>query len=326
MEWRLDNIEIKNYETLLNYVSEEDIYLRYFGEFQLNKKYLCPFKYEKTPSFEFKYVNGRIKWVRYGMFGDRSYGALDFVMILNNLTFLQALQVVFNDLYINNTTDNNNFILDKKITNVTCSLKYDINLTEKELLYWKQYHFTKEDLQYWNIYTCTEYWINGFKWHSTTNEDPMFVYLHSSDSWTIYRPLVINKDDKFRKYNIKKHLMGYDKLPEKGDILFITSSYKDVITLYKLGYYAVAPHSERIILDEHLVLELKSRFKYIYVAYDNDSTGVNASKEFTTKYNLKYWNIPKDCDGNKDPSDYSKCHGLDKLNNNIKAKFKRDGI
>lgn len=325
MDWRLDNIEIRSYPELLKYVSEEDIYLRYFGEFQLNKKYLCPFKHEKTPSFEFKYINNRIKWVRYGMYGDRSYGALDFVMFLKNLTFLQALQVIFNDLYINNTTTND-FILKKETFTLTSSLKYDFNLLDYEMNYWKQYHFTKEDLKYWKVYSCTEYWINGIKWHTSTIEDPMFVYLHSEDSWTIYRPLAKDKENKFRKYNITKHLMGYDKLPEIGEILFITSSYKDVITLYKLGYNAVAPHSERNILDKSLVLELKSRFKYIYVAYDNDDTGVNASKGFTELYDLRYWNIPKDCDGNKDPSDYSKCNGLDKLDNNIKAKFKRDEI
>lgn len=65
-------------------------------------------------------------------------------------------------------------------------------------------------------------------------------------------------------------------LPKHGEILVITKSMKDCMTLYSLGITAIAPISENCFLSEAQYKRLKERFKHIVVFYDNDRPGLRA--------------------------------------------------
>ena len=143
----------------------------------------------------------------------------------------------------------------------------------------------------------------------------------------IYQPLA-NKFDKWR--STRPILEGYELLPEQGDLLFITSSYKDVGVLIKLGYAAIAPSSETsfTLLYEFLP-ELKKRFKHIYVFHNNDEVGKKSSIKITKEQCLHYVNLPNELliKNIKDPSDlvFKKVNGLKELDDIIKTKLIRDG-
>lgn len=332
-----DNIRIQSYDELLEFVSEEEILYYYFGEFQPNIHYLCPIKkkdgiIEVNPSFYISYREGKLKWRSWP---DYPYpmGVLDFVMIIYNINYNDALQMVYRDIYKGGKS-----LTPKKIQDIKRSAKDEIEMCivirdwqDYDIEYWNQYYFSKEILEKWEISSAKELWVgenqDKRRTHISSKNDPMFCFSHSDfikHSFTAYRPYAPSKY-KFRKYNITGHIMGWGQLPEKGDIVFITSSLKDIITLSLLGIPAIAPHTEVSHIPQVIIDSLKKRFKNIYVAYDNDSTGVESSIKLTKKHDLNYWNVPKDCEDCKDPSDMSKNLGLKDLRNSIYEKIKRDG-
>lgn len=304
----------ENYEELLQFVSEEDIMLHYFGDFQA-KTYFCPFKAEKTPSFKIVYYKGRLKWIRFGLV-DRLSSPIDFVMMKYSLSYPDALKKIYLEVK-GEKREFQKFELEK----IKQSVKYADEWEYYELDYWRSYNIDEVQLKKFNVYPCTGYWIGNYRWHYSKLNDPLFLYLHSAECWTGYRPLAKKEEDKFRKYNISGHMMGVDKLPKTGKNLFITSSYKDIMVLDLIGIPSIAPHTERSLISKELIESMKLRFDNIYVAYDNDDTGVNQSIELTKQFNLKYWNVPKSCIGCKDPSDLVKFQGLEELRKSINNKI-----
>ena len=69
-----------------------------------------------------------------------------------------------------------------------------------------------------------------------------------------------------RRSNWKSsQIQGAKQLPkEGGDILVITKSLKDCMTLYGLGITAIAPNSENLFITEAQYKKLKTKFKHIY--------------------------------------------------------------
>jgi hypothetical protein len=304
----------ETYDELLKVVSEEEIMLHYFGDFQA-KTYFCPFKAEKTPSFKITYYKGRLKWIRFGLV-DRLSSPIDFVMMKYSISFPDALRKIYLEVKGERRIYNR-----PELEKISQSIKYADQWLQFELDYWEEYHINKKQLEKFNIFPCTAYWIGNIRWHYSKKGDPLYVYIHSDNSWTGYRPLAKKNDDKFRKYNISGHIMGLDHIPKNGKNLFITSSYKDILVLDLIGIPSIAPHTEKSLIDKNLIEELKSRFDNIYVAYDNDETGVSQSIELSREFGLKYWNVPKSCIGCKDPSDLIKLKGIEELKNLIYNKI-----
>ena len=85
--------------------------------------------------------------------------------------------------------------------------------------------------------------------------------------------------------------------------LLITSSLKDVMTLYSMGIPAIAFQSETTIPDEHIILKLKTHFDCIILFYDTDSAGQYMADKICSKYELL--NVILDAQWNsKDVSDF----------------------
>lgn len=108
----------------------------------------------------------------------------------------------------------------------------------------------------------------------------------------------------------------WDQLPDSGDILIITKSKKDVMTLYEAGYNAIAVKAESVIVSENSAELLNSRFSNIYTWFDNDDTGNKFSEIQNEKYGWKTLVFPKEYP--KDPSDFVKKYDLNKLKEFIK--------
>lgn len=124
----------------------------------------------------------------------------------------------------------------------------------------------------------------------------------------MYRPLA-TKANKWKSSCNIKDVQGYLQLPPKGDIVFITSSLKDIMVLYELGYPSIAFSSELIPTTgdngkfvESIILQLKSRFKHVILYLDSDETGKTHSKKIEKKYGIDYILNPDNSP--KDISDY----------------------
>ena len=80
-------------------------------------------------------------------------------------------------------------------------------------------------------------------------------------------------------------IQGWEQLPESGDLLIITKSYKDVMLLYEYNIPAIAPNGEYVIISEEVINSLKKRFKNIFILFDNDLAGVKNSHKYKKAYN-----------------------------------------
>jgi hypothetical protein len=80
--------------------------------------------------------------------------------------------------------------------------------------------------------------------------------------------------------------------------------------LYEMGIAAIAPQSESQDLKGSVLNELRDRFKYIYVFFDNDDIGRIQSEKFSSINKLPSFEIPRrySC---KDISDFIKKYGID---------------
>lgn len=349
------NIKINTYEELMNYVTEEDIMTHYFGEWEPNKHYIDQhFKEETSASFYISYYNNKLKWRRFGIY-NTPRDPVEFVMFKFGLNFQQAIDKILKDLCESKEVSK---LSKESITNLRAQavdeFKMSIvlrNWQQYDLDYWLQYDgFSIERLEKFYITAAKEYWVNGKRIHISNPKDPLYCYNHNYEtglnSFTAYRPYADIEENKnkrpeyqrhisykFRKYLTKDHIMNLntllnsykrDKLP-----VFITSSLKDIVALDCAGFDAVALHTEEGVITEDLIKILQQYYPYIYLAYDNDETGVKQSiKAFNRykDYDIKYWNVPKSCISCKDPSDVLKNESLEVLKNTIYEKLQRDKI
>ena len=96
---------------------------------------------------------------------------------------------------------------------------------------------------------------------------------------------------------------------EGGEDLVITKSLKDVMVLYEYGVTAIAPCSENVFVTASQFQKLKSKFKNIYLNYDNDEPGIKAMCKIKKLFSgLRIVFLPRHS-GDKDISDFRKAHG-----------------
>lgn len=107
------------------------------------------------------------------------------------------------------------------------------------------------------------------------------------------------------------NIQGYAQLPENGDLLIITKSLKDVMTLYSLGYTAVSANSENTLIPLKVMNDLKQRFKRVIVFYDNDPSGKKGALDMHKTYDVPLMEIPISYKS-KDISDFIRDYGKEK--------------
>ena len=317
-------------EELNKIVSDEQILTFYFGEFDLNVPYLSPFRKEDNPSFIISYYNNRLVYRDFGISNKPEY-IIDFVIRLKasqgiHYSFYDALNAIYEEIVINKKIPILKKQYDRTRGAITTKIKYKKDWEDYQLEYWKKGNISVKTLDFFNVHWCCEVWFGDKMWAKGSHYNLMYFYNHSitpfDESWTVYRPNADPKK-KFRKHNIDGRIMGIDLIPDTGELLVITKSYKDIMILYEIGVPAIAPHNENIEIPKETIDNLKSRFNLIYVNYDNDNTGVKSSIRFTKEHNLNYWNLPKDINC-KDPFECSCKYGIDKVFDNLNDKIQRD--
>lgn len=89
-----------------------------------------------------------------------------------------------------------------------------------------------------------------------------------------------------------------------GENLVITKSLKDCMLLYELGIPAIAPCSENLFVSQKQYDKLKSKFKNIFLFYDNDQAGISNMNKIRKQFpDLIVTFIPRKLEA-KDISDF----------------------
>ena len=87
---------------------------------------------------------------------------------------------------------------------------------------------------------------------------------------------------------------------------------KDCLSMYSCGISACAPCSENLFITDKVLDDLKKRFKYIVVFYDNDLPGISNMVKIKEKHpELNFFFIPRSYEA-KDFSDFYAKYGRKK--------------
>lgn len=313
MIYNFDSIQKTSADDILSIISEEEIYSYYMSQdFRINKLYQCEFHKDKTPSLGFYQSK---KYIRYKCFGCGSTGnPFEFVMNLFEINFYEALEKIISDFNIiqNETNTKVRREIKRSFTNNISEVKIYPSFqpfNKVDFDYWSQYSLDLSFILNYNVNSCeTVYFTSRSgkyrQYGIYSKENPMYCYSFNN-SYKIYRPLSDNKQGKWLQNSTSWDIQGMEQLPKKADIIIITSSLKDVMVLRKLGYYAIAPHGESVMIPDKIIDYIYGISDNVIVFYDQDEAGIKYSNILSDKLSTSRIFIPKEYNI-KDISDYVK--------------------
>ena len=241
------------------------------------------------------------------------------VMQLYNCNYYDALNIIAQDFGFVEGTHKN--VSPPKLVNdlkETESSKIQVQIkdfTEKELEWWNQFGISKKLLKKYHVFSLQHVFLNGQLRFTSSEQCPIYGYYFGKDKnheekWKIYFPM--RQEFRFLNNVSKKTLQGYHQLPKTGDLLVITKSMKDCISLYGFGIPACAPNSETLFVNDKQLEEFKQRFKHILVVYDQDRPGRHNMWLIRKQHpELNFFTMPKDLA--KDFTDSVQLIGVDKM-------------
>ena len=304
-----DNITL---DWILSKVTEYDIYAKYIGQFKVGMIYNSPFRKDKNPSFGI-YYSKRTKQLLFKDHGTGECGnVIKFVSLFTGKTeYSDILSDIVDKL---NITNNTKLVSSKQYIPPTETVIGVVRqeFTDVDINYWKQFNISINTLKKFNVNSIKYYLCNGIVKGTYKRENPMYAY-KVYNNFKIYRPLA-DKYTKWRNNLTDYDIQGYEQLPQKGDILFITKSMKDVMCLHEMGYPAVSPSSESTFLPKDVLEQLKTRFKRIIILFDRDTAGVKRSRKLSRETGLEAIFINKKFKA-KDVSDAVKANSFEEIKN-----------
>lgn len=302
---------------IYNKVDSYAIFKRYCDGFEeLGKQFKSPLREDdKHPSASIIFYKGDLYFKDFGKGG---YRAIDFIMEKYNLSYYEALQKINADfnLKLGSATDKNY----EPVEDYTL-YNYEYDKTEKKpcVINIKTKKYTKEDAEFWfGRYRITEKTLNEFDVFSISNftiDDYLYFADKLSYSYNYYWEnevfrRKIYQPESWNKWYSNGGLVvqGEKMLPRNGELLIITSSLKDVMALYEIGYTAIAPTSESTFVPEKYFAKQHDRFKRIVLFMDSDEAGIIANVKLSEKWKLPYILINHGY-GAKDISDLIRKYG-----------------
>lgn len=304
-----DNITL---DWILSKVTEYDIYAKYIGQFKVGMIYNSPFRKDKNPSFGI-YYSKRTKQLLFKDHGTGECGnIIKFVSLFTGKTeYNDILSDIVDKL---NITNNTKLVSSKQYISPTETVIGVVRqeFTDVDINYWKQFNISINTLKKFNVNSIKYYLCNGIVKGTYKRENPMYAY-KVYNNFKIYRPLA-DKYTKWRNNLTDYDIQGYEQLPQKGDILFITKSMKDVMCLHEMGYPAVSPSSESTFLPKDVLEQLKTRFKRIIILFDRDTAGVKRSRKLSRETGLEAIFINKKFKA-KDVSDAVEANNFEEIKN-----------
>jgi hypothetical protein len=305
---------------ILNCINEYDIFRYYISNFkELNVLFCSELRKDINPTCSIRKYDKLI----YADFADVNSVGIDcfkYVMLKYNLNYYRALDKICIDFnlplmvncpYLDYNKCNHVPILynldlskipSKEMSSIQVKLK---NFTLVDKNYWKdKYDISVKDLKKFNVYPV-QYFIHKSEFIEPDTVCYGYYFgkeiMTGIDLWKIYTPFA-DKKVKWRTNCGNDVVQGFNQLPEFGDVLIITKSLKDIIVLSKIGIPAVAPQAENHLIPLDIILELKKRFKFIFVLFDNDDAGIKASVKYHNEYGFFYFYMPLELEI-KDPAD-----------------------
>ncbi len=290
-----------------------------------------PIRDDKHPSFRVYSPDG-VKVRYYDYATKETGGILDLMQKKFGCSFPNTLGKIYNEMASKRTTHINGTKSDSPQGNTvkihtSSSPEYRIRSRRRD---WKDY-----DFEYWASYGIPKQWLlqsdsypishyivtssTGFS-QVTQADKYAYTFVERKDgriSEKIYQPF--NKGGrKWRNSHDKSVWDLWAKLPPQGNKVIITSSRKDALCIWaNTRIPSVSLQSEASSINPKVMDELKSRFKEVYVLYDNDfknevNNGRIDGQKVANVFHIKQIEIPTEYQS-KDVSDLFHNYGAAKV-------------
>lgn len=335
--------KLPNSSDILSVISDQEIFVHYLGG--IPKRPICsPLRKDKIPSFSL-FHSHKYNKLFFNDFATKETGdCFIFVMRLFNYNHItDAFVRIASDFNLTQfqinkikPTINRKTYVQSNNSGKVRKDKIEIRVksrpwSNKDKNYWYgRYGLTEAQLEYCGIYPISHFFLNSY---CKVTEDLAYAFVEEKDglqTFKIYQPL--SEHNKWINNNDYSVWELWTQLPDKGETLIITSSRKDaavIKTLYPSSFISsCALQSEGVNPKDSVIEELKTRFKNIYVLYDNDqgkekNWGRIAGKKLVTEHGLKQLEIPDVYEIN-DISDFREVKGKEKTRKLI-IKLIQDG-
>ena len=309
-----DNFKLSKDQILLSTNRGLDVFKYFLGSrfSRVGKSFKSPF-YNDNKASCYIYLDKKSNIYKFKDFGDAEYSGdcfffvgkifgyscedrSDFYKILEVIDLELSLNTIGQKLKIQNIIEKNKgaVLLANKIKSIhdgfeTAKNKLPIQYKEftiRELDYWGKYGIKLDTLKRYNVQSIESY--NGISKDGRefllTSSPEQPIYGYQGRRYTkLYRP--------FSKLRFlytgeitENYIFGFEQLPVRGDILFITGGEKDVLSLASHGLNAICLNSETAHIPKNLLRGLNYRFKHITLLYDVDDTGKNSMDKLTKEY------------------------------------------
>lgn len=269
-------------EGIYKYISDVDIYHRYGKglKVEIRGNYKSPFRDDKSPSFGFFVGKDEICFKDF-LLG--SGGPIDFVMMMFNLDYVSAMSKIIIDFEIEKHFLYKKINMPANVISIDSSNREEIisnapsrtiriksrDWKIKDKKYWTQFGISLNTLRSYNVVPIDYIFLGD---NTIKADDVAYAYIERKDgkeTYKIYQPY----SEKLKWINNHDYStwQGWTQLPETGSKLIITKSLKDAMCLLDVfGVPAISLQAESVMPKDHIIDELKSRFRHIYLLYDND--------------------------------------------------------
>lgn len=285
---------------------QESIFEYYLGLKIGNKLIRSPFREDRKPTCGFYYSrSGRLYLHDFAT--DQHMDCIEIVRMKFGINYQDALKKVLSDR--DKLTRSQKLIREEKhIEFVMGDLEF--------YSYFHKFHIKTETLTKYQVYPAKVIYANEEIIARGTKSNPLFAYVFPSGNIKTYRPLSKDSTKKWGGNAKSGDIAGMSQLPKKGQILFITSSLKDVMVLKEIGYNAIAFNGEGYGVGDgesarhmrQVINKLEDRFEHIIFYMNNDVPGLNFNQKLGYQYRKKYIHNP--INAPKDISDYTRKYGL----------------
>lgn len=316
--------ESESVKDVMNRVSQMSLLYNYLGIDTLPKLIQSPLRQDRHPSF-FIYSPDGIK-VLYKDYATGEHG--DIYSLLQRqygINFSQLIRKIANnkDLW-----RESNVVVNNKSKGRGTSSYVDIRVKirdweKHDIEYWQSYGISLQWLKYVEVYPISHKIVykdgNRYVFHAAKYAYVFVERKEGNISLKIYQPF--SKEYKWTTNNDYSVVGLWTKIPMNGNKLVICSSLKDSLTLWaNIGIPAIYVQSETTGMSKTAQEVLKSRYKHIFVCFDNDEPGLRDGKAFSEATGFTNVVLPSFA-GGKDLSDMYKLKGKEEFIKIVKPLF-----
>jgi hypothetical protein len=313
-------------ESILERISEYDIFRSILGNFKIGVSFCNPLRGENKPSAIIRQINGKLILKDY-VAEEYNGDCFHLVQHENNCSFYEALQVIEKNFNLGNPEPSKIITWKQPVIKEFKPPLIQVetrNPTKEELHYWNLHHLDLIDLK--DIYFPKSIYRNRKKVYLSDNILTFCYWFEEEKAWKIYRPYGKTGGDvpiHLRKWDSSLRFDYIEDLEAiKGvDNAFVATSRKDKMVLKKAlgvtGLCNIQGENIAAINDKDMQF-IKNNSRKQYTCGDRDQAGKTFSWLLTNEFGFLHVNPPDDKP--KDFADWAREEGLIPILNHFRIK------